>query len=97
MASFTMDTVEKKVIEIVQDLIQDWGLESDGSISGGTKLVADLEFASVDIIQLCVAVEEHYRRKMGFQSLLMNDGSYVPDLSISEMADFIHNRINGKD
>ena len=48
-----------------------------------TMLVADLDFASVDIIQLCVALEQSYERKLGFQDLLMKDGSYVGDLSLA--------------
>ncbi|MOA65460.1 hypothetical protein D3C78_1918500 [compost metagenome] len=55
-----------------------------------------MEFASVDIIQLMVAIEEHYNRpKMGFQDLLMNDGSYVDDLSIGQVIDFVHARLTG--
>ena len=64
------------------------------TISGKTLLVNDLEFASVDIIQLCVAIEEHYERKIGFQDLLMNEGSYVSDLSIAQMAEFIDGKLN---
>ena len=61
-----------------------------------TRLVADMEFASVDIIQLMVAIEEHYNRpKMGFQDLLMNDGSYVDDLSIGQVIDFVHAKLTG--
>ena len=60
-----------------------------------TLLVADLEFASVDVIQLCVAVEEHYGRKLGFQDLLMHDGSYVQDLALGEMVRFIAKQVSG--
>ena len=87
-----MDTNDKTVqilTGIVDDLVQDWGLDLNGGISGKTLLVNDLEFASVDIIQLCVAIEQHYECKIGFQDLLMNEGSYVSDLSIAQMAEFI--------
>lgn len=89
MVSETELVVTSVLLEIVEDLIQDWGLDLDGPISGTTHLVADLDFASVDIIQLCVATEEHYERKMGFQDLLMQDGSYVEDLALAEMVRFI--------
>lgn len=81
-------STESSVITIVEDLTQDWGLESD-DIAGKTMLVAELDFASVDIIQLCVALEQHYGRKLGFQELLMSGGSYVGDLSIAQIADFV--------
>ena len=83
------------LIEIVDDLIQDWGLDLDEPVGVDTLLVADLEFASVDVIQLCVAVEEHYGRKLGFQDLLMHDGSYVQDLALGEMVRFIAKRVSG--
>jgi acyl carrier protein len=90
-------SVEKSVIAIVEDLTQDWGLEAD-DIDGGTMLVEQLDFASVDIIQLCVALEQHYGRKLGFQDLLLVNGSYVGDLSISQIADFVATKIemNGR-
>jgi acyl carrier protein len=88
-----INEIEKTLVNIVQDLIQDWGLDLEDDLGGHTTLVKDLEFASVDIIQLCVAIEEHYEKKIGFQNLLMIDGSYVSDLSISQIADFIIDKI----
>lgn len=87
-------TVEATVIEIVEDLIQDWGLDLSKPVSGSTLLVEHLEFASVDVIQLCVALEQHYERKFGFQSLLMVDGSYVSDVSIAQFARFMETKLN---
>jgi acyl carrier protein len=87
-------TIETTLVEIVEDLIQDWGLDLDEGISDATLLVNDLDFASVDIIQLCVAIEQHYGQKMGFQDLLMKNGSYVSDLSIGLIADFVSVKMN---
>ncbi|MCD6298776.1 MAG: acyl carrier protein, partial [Deltaproteobacteria bacterium] len=81
------------LVEIVEDLIQDWGIDLDDDVTGTMLLVNDLDFASVDIIQLCVAIEQHYDRKIGFQDLLMKDGSYVSDLSIAQMVDFLVDKI----
>ncbi len=93
MVVFTKEAIEKTLVEIVEDLIQDWGIDLDDGVTGTTLLVNDLDFASVDIIQLCVAIEQHYDRKIGFQDLLMKDGSYVSDLSIAQMVDFLVDRI----
>jgi len=84
---------ESSVIEIVEDLTQDWGLDEVGEIKGSTMLVKELDFASVDIIQLCVAIEQHYDRKLGFQAFLLVDGSYVDDVSIRQLADFVASRL----
>jgi len=87
------DTVEGTVIAVVEDLVQDWGLDIEGGLSGQSRLVADLQFASVDIIQLCVALEQAYERKFGFQDLLMKDGSYVGDLSLAQFARFMEPKL----
>ena len=93
MDRLRQDTTEKTTIAVVADLVQDWGLELDDPISGATMLVADLEFASVDIIQLCVALEQSYERKLGFHDLLMRDGSYVGDLSIAQVAAHVESKL----
>lgn len=87
------DTTLTTVIAIVNDLTQDWGLETDSPPSASTLLAADLQFASVDIIQLCVALEECYERRFGFQDLLMRDGSYVGDLSLGQLSDFVDTQL----
>ena len=93
MVALTHEAIEKVLIDIIEDLIQDWELYLDNGVTGDTLLVNDLDFASVDIIQLCVAIEQYYDRKMGFQELLMKDGSYISDLSITQMVDFIGKRL----
>lgn len=88
-------TPEETVIAVVDDLVQDWGLDLEGGIGAATRVVADLQFASVDIIQLCVALEQTYERKFGFQDLLMKDGSYVGDLTLAQFAQFVQSRLAG--
>ena len=80
MSNLKRNTAIDTVVAIVEDLTQDWGIEPDAPRGARTQVVADLEFASVDIIQLCVALEQCYGRRFGFQDLLMKDGSYVGDL-----------------
>jgi acyl carrier protein len=94
MRAYEMVDAEQMVVTIIEDLIQDWGLDLEEGIGGQTMLVSDLEFASVDIIQLCVALEQHFERKLGFQDLLMDGGSYVGDLSVSSIAQFVNTRLN---
>lgn len=85
--------VEAVVLDIVDDLIQDWGLELDEPVGSSTKLVAHLDFASVDLIQLCVAIEEHYERRLEFRDLLMVDGNYVEDVTLNQIGEFVANRL----
>src|SRR5215470_17248541 len=74
---------------ILQNMLADWGVD-EADIDLETRLVADLEFASVDIIHLAVAIEEHYKRpRMGFQELLMKDGRYVDDVLVHQLVAFV--------
>lgn len=93
MSVLRKDTAIDTVVAIVDDLTQDWGLELEAPTSAETRLVADRQFASVDIIQLCVALEQCYGRRFGFQDLLMKDGSYVGDLSLGRLAAFVEARL----
>jgi acyl carrier protein len=85
------------VIATVRDLTQDWGIELDSPMQGDTLLAGELGFASVDIIQLCVALEQHYERRLGFQELLMANGSYVGDVTLGEFARFIEKKLQRGD
>lgn len=93
MSDLLKGTAGETVIAVVEDLTQDWGLDLSDPVGAATLLAADLQFASVDIIQLCVALEQTYGRRFGFQDLLMKDGSYVGDLTIGQFAEFIEGRL----
>jgi len=86
---YEREEAEGRVIAIVKDLTQDWGVDCAEPIGADTLLAANLQFTSVDIIQLCVALEECYDRRFGFQDLLMRDGSYVGDLSLGQLSTFV--------
>ncbi len=96
MTNLKRDTTIATVVAIVDDLTQDWGLDRDGPSDAMTMVVADLEFASVDIIQLCVALEQCYGRRFGFQDLLMKNGSYIGDLSLGHLAAFVDLKLNSE-
>lgn len=95
-ATVNQENIFRTVKMIVEDLIQDWELDLDEAISPETFLVVDLDFSSVDIIQLCVALEQNYERKFGFQELLMDNGKYVGDLSIRQISVFLESKLNNQ-
>jgi len=88
----TIDSVEARLIDILGELTADWGL--DATIESDTTMVGDIGLASIDFIQLVVAIESAYKRKLGFQDLLMKDGAYVSDLSVRQIASFVTERLN---
>lgn len=85
----TAQTYLSDIVGILDSMLEDWGVDA-GPIGLDTRLVADLQFASVDIIHLAVAIEEHYRKpRLGFQELLMKDGRYVDDVTVQQLVDFV--------
>lgn len=80
----------QQLIALLDEFTQDWDREDEAPMTRDTKLLADLGFESIDIIQLVVAIEEDIaHRKVAFDQLLMNNGRYVDDLSIGQIADFL--------
>ncbi len=90
----TANQVQSDIVGILKDITQEWELDFN-DINPETHLVADLGFSSIDIIQLVVAIEEHFKQKLGFNELLMNDGQYVDDLSIEELVSFVSRKLQG--
>lgn len=79
-----------KLGTLLDDFTQDWDKELDEGYSRDTKLLADLGFESIDIIQFIVAIEEDFGlHKTPFDKLLMKDGRYVDDLTLGQLADFL--------
>ncbi len=88
------DPLVGQLSELLQDFTQDWDNEFEGEMTRETRLLADLGFESIDIIQLVVAIEEMVgKRKLPFNQLLMKDGRYVDDLSIGQIADFLKTQV----
>ncbi len=86
-------TYTLRLIELLKDFTQDWDGEFEGEMGRDTRLLADLGFESIDIIQLVVAIQEDIvKRKLSFDQLLMRDGRYVDDLSIGQIADYLASR-----
>lgn len=84
-----------EVIQILEYMTSDWDLEFSGKIGTDTRLIADLWFESIDVVQFVVAIEERFmRRDLPMEDLLMVDGRYVDDLRVAEVVDFLHERLN---
>jgi acyl carrier protein len=91
------DAILQSVIGILEDTTGDWDLEFSGGIRSDTRLIADLAFESIDMVQFVVALEEKFmRRDLPFEKLLMVDGRYVDDLSVAEVTKFLEDQLAPK-
>ena len=87
--------IVRDLIAMLEEITSDWDLAFSGGIGPETRLIADLQFESIDVVQLVVAIEERFqRRDLPFEKLLMTDGHYVEELHVSQVADFLHAALN---
>ena len=88
--TLTRDAIQNEIVHILTDITQDWDLDLSDGISGSTRLMADLACESMDIVMLIVAIEERFSRKgLPFETLLMEEGRYISELSVDEVTDFL--------
>lgn len=86
--------IEQKIISVLNDMTQDWELDSAEGIGMKTGLMNDLEFESIDIVQLAVGLEQNFNQKgLPFESLFMRDGDYVSEIFVSDIVDFMATNI----
>jgi len=87
--------IEAKVISALKDMTEDWDLDSADGIGPTTGLINELEFESIDIVQLAVALEQTFGQKgLPFEQLFMRDGDYVDEIRVSEVVDFMAKQLN---
>lgn len=83
------------LVEILEEITQDWDTELSGKISPDTSLMNDLTFESIDVVMLIVAIEDRFKKSgLPFDELLMIDGRYVDDLRVSELVGFLDKHLN---
>ena len=87
--------IEVKVIAALEEMTQDWDLDSAEEIGRETGLINDLEFESIDIVQLAVALEQSFGQKgLPFEQLFMRDGDYVDEIYVKEVVDFMAGQLS---
>ena len=86
------DVILHDLVEILDNMTSDWESGFAGRIGPETRLVVDLGFESIDVVELAGEIGEHFKHpNLPFQQLLMTaDGRYVDDLQVSELVDFLY-------
>lgn len=90
----TVEAVEARVIGVINDLTEGWDVELEDGMGSDTTMVGDVGFASIDFIQMAVAIESEFKTKLGFQDLLMQGGKYIDDVTVRQIAEFVAGRLN---
>ena len=89
------DEILTNIITILDDITADWDMEFDEAINENTRLMTDLEFESIDVVQFIVAIEERFQRRgMAFEELLMEAGRYVDEITVKDTVNFLITHLN---
>lgn len=94
--TWSLEAITEAVIHILKDMTSEWDMQLDGPIGPKTRLVSELQFESIDVVQFVVAIEERFKRRgMPFEQMLMHDGRYVDEITVEQTAEFLHRHLNG--
>lgn len=95
MNAISHDRLQDLVISVLKDITQDWDLELANGFGPDTKLIEDLAFESIDLVQFAVSLEQALGQKgLPFENLFMKDGDYVDDLSVGQVAAFLQTQVS---
>jgi acyl carrier protein len=91
------DTILLLLVHILEDMTSEWDMDFQEPIGSKTRLIKDLEFESIDVVQFVVAVEEQFRQRgLPWEKFLMNDGRYVDEVIVDEVVTFLHSCLNSE-
>jgi len=91
----TEKVILDRLIKILLDMNTDWEAGFDaysGNVIGpSTRLSDDLDFTSINLAQLVVAIEKHFGGKeLPFFKLFNTPERITDDISIADLVDFLH-------
>jgi len=87
-------SIEQRVVQVVNEMVADWDSSDPPGVDLNTRLIGDLEFESIEIVQLAVALGQHFDYEdVPFEELFMRDGDYVEDLTVAQIATFLRSHL----
>lgn len=90
--AWTRDQVRADVLEILREKSRKVDPDFSRPLTDETRLIADLNFESVIIVEFCMAVGKHFRRKLPFQELVYRNGQFQ-DFTVGELVGFLESRL----
>jgi acyl carrier protein len=94
-SSFSRNDIQSQAVSVLNHMTHDWELDLSDGIGPHTRLMRDLAFESIDVVQFVVALEQSFDRKgLPFEKLFMHEGDYVDDICVSEVVDFLFDQLN---
>jgi acyl carrier protein len=94
---FSEQKILNDLVKILQDMTADWDIDFNGSIGPETKLIEDLGFESIDVVQFIVAMEEHFQRRgLPWEDIFMMNGRYIDEIKVADTLTILMPHLNNK-
>ena len=88
----TRDQLRSDVLAILREKVSKVDSDFSGVLTEETRIVGDLDFESVMIVELCMAIGKHLRKKVPFQNLVFQDGQFQ-DFSVGQLLAFLEGHL----
>ena len=94
---FSRETILKEVINIIEAQFPELEMGFSGGIRPKSRLITDLGFESINLVQFAGAVEKHFKIKnLPFWELFMGAGVFIEELKIVDAVEFLHTHLNNQ-
>jgi acyl carrier protein len=91
-ASWTRDQLRSDVLDILREKASKVDSAFSGPLTEETRIVGDLDFESVMIVELCMAIGKHLRKKLPFQNLVFQNGRFH-DFTVGQLVTFLEGHL----
>ena len=90
--AWTRERVRADVLDILREKTRTLDVSFSGALTEETRIVEDLDFESVMIVEFCMAVGKHFRKKLPFQNLVFQDGQFQ-DFTVGQLVTFVEGHL----
>ena len=91
--ALTRDRLRAEVLEILREKTRNLDSGFAGPLTEQTRIVGDLDFESVMIVEFCMAVGKHFRKKLPFQNLVFQNGQFQ-DFTVGQLVTFLEDHLS---
>ena len=90
--AWTRDRILADILAILHEKVRKLDADFSGELHEGTRIVGDLNFESVTIVEFCMAIGKHFRKKLPFQNLVFRNGRFQ-DFSVGDLLAFVESQL----
>lgn len=91
-AELTRAQIRHDVLAILEEKVKRLESNYAGTLNETTYILGDLDFESVAIVEFCMAVGKHFKKKFPFQDLVFREGKFQ-DFSVDELVSFLEKHL----